>query len=760
MGKTKLGFKVILHTAKGQFEEFVQGAEINVGRDVSADLPVMASGVSRAHLIISQKNGKIKIKDLGSTNGTYIKGESVESHKELDYEEGTRISLGQAGCFIRIELLDQKIKVNPVKAVPTKTQIKESSQETNIFYFLGKKSDKDQGLNRDKQKALQHMENAEKLVRQRVSEAEDSIRKGVEKARENAKSILLAAKKESEILKAKSEIEYSNVARDIEELKAERSKFDLESRGAEKEFIVKEGKLKGLEAKLSSVDENHKNKVEALNTELLFLKSESDKKKAELSGLVESLEALAVNTELEDKRFKYLEKKSKDLESEGEKLEETTLDLNEKLLVLAKKNEVAEESLRNSSEKETGILSKAKEKAEASELEALAVKKEALARKKEILKAAKSKAADLLEKAKKQCADLIATAKLEKEDLLRETKECNEKAVEDYNIKMKEVKEFSRSERLKLKEELKLSKTSEWKKIDKEVASVKILGLRKAEEEMLEEKRLIHSYKKEYAESWGLAISIAVENSIKPNSESFFKITPGFREKIHVIAKDIIEGNRRDEEAEIQQVMSFDPAQREKVKKFWMHSSMAFAVLVAGFILAPRLFEGVKAKTQELAVEGNIASEERIVKFQEEVKALKAFTPEQRNEFFPTYTERVLYTPQYVENELSESYRESWFLSLDTFFVEDLVLSDEAIVTFISKETNLLKKLSEIKKGINAQFAEEGVQRMHDEEQTFAKEVKLILKTEAKLNKFRQFKLDYYMETFPFLERGLASDKD
>lgn len=57
------GEKLEIHMTKG---------EQTVGRDGSADVVINDRSISRRHAVIGEKNGRIYVKDLSSTNGTYV----------------------------------------------------------------------------------------------------------------------------------------------------------------------------------------------------------------------------------------------------------------------------------------------------------------------------------------------------------------------------------------------------------------------------------------------------------------------------------------------------------------------------------------------------------------------------------------------------------------------------------------------------------------------------------------------------------------
>ena len=70
-----------------------------LGRSRACDLTVPGvSDISREHCCIRRKEGKeYTIKDLGSTNGTFVNGDRLKAEVEL--KDGDRIRLGKTAAF-------------------------------------------------------------------------------------------------------------------------------------------------------------------------------------------------------------------------------------------------------------------------------------------------------------------------------------------------------------------------------------------------------------------------------------------------------------------------------------------------------------------------------------------------------------------------------------------------------------------------------------------------------------------------------------
>jgi pSer/pThr/pTyr-binding forkhead associated (FHA) protein len=69
----------------------VQGDIIYIGRLPDSDIQIMDKTVSRKHLRITRSGDKFIIRDLGSKNGTFLKGKQLIP--DIDYELNEGIPL-------------------------------------------------------------------------------------------------------------------------------------------------------------------------------------------------------------------------------------------------------------------------------------------------------------------------------------------------------------------------------------------------------------------------------------------------------------------------------------------------------------------------------------------------------------------------------------------------------------------------------------------------------------------------------------------
>lgn len=79
----------------------VTSADFVIGRDPQCQLRPASPAVSKQHCGISVREGKVFVRDCGSTNGTFLNGEQIASEREA--KAGDRLRVGPLEFDIRIE---------------------------------------------------------------------------------------------------------------------------------------------------------------------------------------------------------------------------------------------------------------------------------------------------------------------------------------------------------------------------------------------------------------------------------------------------------------------------------------------------------------------------------------------------------------------------------------------------------------------------------------------------------------------------------
>jgi predicted component of type VI protein secretion system len=110
-----------LHVVKGRSAttalKLIDG-ETSVGRHNACTIRIKSSQVSRRHCEISQKNGKLVVRDLNSSNGTIVNGKRIKEVSIL--QDGDELTIG--GVVLRIV----KVQGSGVAGPATKTTVKAS----------------------------------------------------------------------------------------------------------------------------------------------------------------------------------------------------------------------------------------------------------------------------------------------------------------------------------------------------------------------------------------------------------------------------------------------------------------------------------------------------------------------------------------------------------------------------------------------------------------------------------------------------------
>lgn len=99
---------LITFTKKGDQKTFnLTKPKVVIGRKTDADLRIPLADISRSHCEFMTQNGSVSVRDLDSSNGTYVNGEQV-SEKAL--AAGDIIRLGPVTFTVQIDGKPEKIE--------------------------------------------------------------------------------------------------------------------------------------------------------------------------------------------------------------------------------------------------------------------------------------------------------------------------------------------------------------------------------------------------------------------------------------------------------------------------------------------------------------------------------------------------------------------------------------------------------------------------------------------------------------------------
>jgi len=115
----------VLEKGGSERELYFDENEITIGRLQSNMVVLSRANVSKKHALITVENGKVFIKDLGSTNGTYVNGRRIVHQRELTPEDKVYI-----GDFtLRVNLISGKLE-SVVEPPPVPEETEDSRRAT------------------------------------------------------------------------------------------------------------------------------------------------------------------------------------------------------------------------------------------------------------------------------------------------------------------------------------------------------------------------------------------------------------------------------------------------------------------------------------------------------------------------------------------------------------------------------------------------------------------------------------------------------
>lgn len=124
MNITLVGF-----TRKGARKDIpVQGPSAVIGRTTEADIQIPVSDVSRRHCQIAISANKVMVKDLGSSNGTFVNNQKIA---ETALRPGDRLTVGPFTFVVQIDGQPKEIQKLVPKAGPRVAAGPETTTKTS-----------------------------------------------------------------------------------------------------------------------------------------------------------------------------------------------------------------------------------------------------------------------------------------------------------------------------------------------------------------------------------------------------------------------------------------------------------------------------------------------------------------------------------------------------------------------------------------------------------------------------------------------------
>ena len=97
--------RLVGNVSEEKYEVRLSKKEVVIGRDSLSDVVLNDMNISRKHAVLSEKKGRTYIKDLGSTNGTYVNEIRLCRDKCWPLTDGDMLRIGDRDYTIQISLI-------------------------------------------------------------------------------------------------------------------------------------------------------------------------------------------------------------------------------------------------------------------------------------------------------------------------------------------------------------------------------------------------------------------------------------------------------------------------------------------------------------------------------------------------------------------------------------------------------------------------------------------------------------------------------
>src|SRR5471030_433262 len=93
---------MVLSTRSGEGKTVpISGSHFVIGRDEQCNLRPASATVSKRHCVLSVKGGKVSLRDLDSTNGTFLNDQQIKGEAAL--KDGDVLKVGPLSFKVLIE---------------------------------------------------------------------------------------------------------------------------------------------------------------------------------------------------------------------------------------------------------------------------------------------------------------------------------------------------------------------------------------------------------------------------------------------------------------------------------------------------------------------------------------------------------------------------------------------------------------------------------------------------------------------------------
>lgn len=788
---------VTIQTEEGLTRKVVHQNPFMIGRSLESAISLADPNVSRAHLSVKNKGGKVWIKDQNSGGGTFVNSEKIDPQKMIPIEPEDIIRIGNTSCVVSFAVVDvaigaeilSEMQLPPDKRDAVINMMQGAYHEAQRLVEMGRQIH-DESIRRAQEK-VNEIEDELAAQREQVIEAATA------RVKETRLKMLNDAEHEvEEILSQQHErcaevIAQMNVKIDDMKTQAEKEAARIKSRAEEDAgILLNEAQIES-ERRVSELLNNARSEAQKQARKLE--ESTIEKTTIECNKMVKEAEAQANVFRLERKREEAdwsLQRQQLHEEIEGLKIEHAHLKE-----ILERQRRVANEEMTHQKEmhqREMQSLYEANQKATAqhneqrrSEIEKFKIHKEEEARvfvQEKMLEFEKQKY-----KYENEFSELrkqIEKIQPEAEELTTKVKTLQEKeskaqknlaaAKEEHKSLLAEVKQFNsekKSTEARLKEiEIDIGKMSvERDNLAQGLVTLKettAAKLKEQKEKIDSEFEKLSKTQQEELDNLRLAELERTKRECEQAIENFVLEKSKIGEKIqHIVVEEFVRSKGTSLDPEVSSNL------RERVNAIVEdHSISMLAQHHSGGLTTDKVRDRVKRQRHTTLAQGVAAgmltfylgtlayhefeadfnpmktAAELQAKLVQEDLARRKFAPEQSYEWRDTYAQLVIYTKDFVPTYTSSEFQHDWGTAATKYLLTQWRLEEEKAIEVISMANTLVTTLAEKKEAIHPDYVDQGLQKMDELELEITTRMKDLLGSEVRYEALRRFEKKFYEE--------------
>ncbi len=237
-----------------------------------------------------------------------------------------------------------------------------------------------------------------------------------------------------------------------------------------------------------------------------------------------------------------------------------------------------------------------------------------------------------------------------------------------------------------------------------------------------------------------------------------------FKKQVEAALTQALNGQYHETQEKSAQILTSNMSERKKILpvafKYFIRFGLPAAALGAVAMDLGHVRSGSLAKIETMIKQEKSAQDIFVKNQHDEWKQKYTFNPEMTPGYKESYVDNVLYTKDFVAVMEKEDFQNSWILALHEYIVKELELSEEVAISFISSEGSMVKEMDTLRRDINPQILDVGINKLKEIEKKFEQDVVAKIPDQEKLAKFKEFRKKYYEEYVEKLgNREIAAEK-